>query len=476
MSKLEATSYLKLSTGLMTEGAVSESQMPLDAVTESLNFKFNKIGAARLRDGTTLLGNQISAGTNILGLYEFRDSGAGTNNQIIAVNGTVVYYLSSGTWTSKRTGLTSGSKARFTTFLDSVWMVNGTEATAIWSGATGDSFVTTGNASSAPTGKFIERFRNRVWISGNTTYPDRLYYSSLPDSSLVITWAGDYVDISPADGENITGKIRTKSALLVFKNNHIYRVYSVTETEADPKINVGTYSNESIVEAKDGVYFHHPTGFYKYADGGVQEISKPITDIVKNITVANYSKVCGWLETNGDNIVWAVGDVTIDGTTYANLEVRYTISTETWTHYSKPTQALVASRYNDGTTLFQLFGDEDGNIQKVDVGITDNGTPISYSLIHRWYTVDGSSATRKDITKMLFVHNKGAGGNIAWQNEDSISNDWKPLLQLGKQNTGRNNAGVRGKKCRFRLSGTSTGEPFDYLGFEILEGNSQLII
>ena len=84
MPKLDPISYLKLSTGLITENAVSELQMPLDAVTESLNFNFSRIGCATLRKGMTILGNQLSG--DILGLYEFRDSGTGTNNQIIAVN------------------------------------------------------------------------------------------------------------------------------------------------------------------------------------------------------------------------------------------------------------------------------------------------------------------------------------------------------------------------------------------------------
>lgn len=558
---IKPISYLKLSTGLITEGAVSESQMPLDAVTESLNMKFNKIGSARLRDGTTLLGTALSTAFsvspsvspsasisptqsasispskspsvspsvsssfshstspsvspsssispsasvspsvspslspsasispsispspsaaaepagNVLGLYEFRDSGNGTYNRLVAVYGTSLYYLSGSSWIAKRTGLRQ-YKARFTTFLDYLWMVNGSDSTAIWDGNPANSFITTGNAASAPIGKFIERFRNRVWIAGNSTYPDRLYYSSLPDVNLALTWDGDYVDISPADGENITAIIRTRSALLVFKNNHIYRVYSVTETEADPKINCGTYSADSVIEAKDGVYFHHPTGFYKYVNGEPEEISKPIIDIVKNITLANYGKVCGWLELNGDNIVWAVGDVTIDGVAFNNLEVRYTISTQTWTHYTKPTQALVASRYNDGSTVYQLVGDESGQILKMDTGLTDNSMPISYSLVHRWYNVDGLNSTRKDLTKFLFAHNKGAGTNVAWQNEDSVLNDWKPLTQLKDKNTGVNYASVRGRKCRFKLSGSSSGEPWEYDGFEVLEGTSEVII
>ena len=118
----------------------------------------------KLRAGTTRLGNDAFSG-NILGLYEFRDSGSGSNNQIIAVNSTEASYLDGSTWTSKRTGLTSGSKAEFTTFLDYVFMVNGTDATAVWDGSA-SSFSTSGNASGAPAGKYIENFRNRTFSEG----------------------------------------------------------------------------------------------------------------------------------------------------------------------------------------------------------------------------------------------------------------------------------------------------------------------
>lgn len=482
MPKIEPQDNKSLRNGLITESAVSEYDMPKGAVTESVNFQFNKIGTARLRKGTTLLGNQLSG--NILGLYEFRDSGSGSNNRIIAVNGTVLYYLSGNTWASQFTGLTTGLKTRFTTFLDFVWMVNGTDSTRIWNGDPSNNFVATGNAASAPTGKFIENFRSRVWITGNSTYPDRLYFSTLPSAvtTPVVEWdtdvtTGNWIDISPSDGENITGLKRAKSTLLVFKNNHIYRVSSINSTEPDPQINVGTYSNESIVEAKNGVYFHHPSGFYRYVEGGVQEISKPIIDIINNISAANYDDIAGWLEADGDNIVWAVGDVTINGVTYTNLEVRYTISTESWTHYQKPTQSLVSSRYNDGTTLFQLVGDNNGNVLKVDTGVTDNGTAISYSLIHNWDKVDGVVSTKKTINKMLFHHKGGQGSKVSYQKEDDLVSDWKKPVGKGslvKSMTYFTNPNVQGKNLRFRISGSSTGEPFDYYGYEILAGTSEL--
>lgn len=480
MANLPPVNRKSLRSGLITESAVSENNYPMDACTESLNFNFDTIGNGTLRTGSTLLGNALTG--NSLGVYEFRDSGGGTNNQIIAVNGTAAYYLSSGTWTSKRTGLTSGSKARFSTFLDYVFMVNGTEATAIWDGNPANSFVITGNAASAPTGKYIENFRARMWIAGNTTYPDRLYYSSLPSAvtTPIITWdtsvtTGQWIDISPSDGENITALHRTKVALLVFKNNHIYQVYSILQADPDPKIDVGTWSQESVVEAKNGVYFHHPTGFYRYANGGVQEISQPIIDIVNGITLANYSKVCGHLDPSGNHIQWEVGEVTYKGITYANLAVRYTISTGAWTHYSYPTQFLTSSRYNDGTTLYTVIGDNSGNYFKLDTGLTDNGTPITYSLVHAWDSIDDLRSTIKTVVRMFYEHKSGTGSKFSYQAPEFALNEWKPIGELKTLDTGFQSVNAKGRKLRFRIAGASTGQPFQVEGYEIVESFDDLV-
>jgi len=480
-TQLSPVSRQSLKSGLITVGAVSENNYPIDAVLESLNFHFDTIGEMTLRKGTTLLGNSLSSG-NILGLYNFRDSGAGTNNQLIMVHGTTAYYLVGSTWTSKRTGLTSGSKARFSTLLDYVFMVNGTEATAVWNGVAGDSFVTTGNASGAPTGKFIENYRSRMWIAGNSTYPDRVYYSSVPSSvtTPVITWdtsvtTGDWIDISPSDGENITSLHRTKNALLVFKNNHIYNIFSINQVDPDPKFNVGTYSNESVVETKNGVYFHHPTGFYRY-NGDVQEISKPIVDIVNAITLANYSKVAGYLEPDGDHVCWSVGDVTVGGISYSNLVVRYTISTQVWTMYNYPTQFLVGASYNDGSTLTTVVGDESGNVFTINSGVTDNSSEIIYSITHQFDDIDGLHSTVKIINTMFFMHSGMNGTNVNYRIPEDILNDFKkPVGQIGSEETGFGGLNVRGRKLQFRLSGASKGEPIVYEGYEILVSSSQLI-
>jgi len=472
---MDISQLTNLQSGLITPSAVSESQMPMEAVSESINLNFDRIGSVSLREGTTLLGNNL--GGTLLGLYEFRDS-SGSNSQLISVVGTKVYYLSGGTWTEIRT-VTTGQKARFSTFLNNVFMVNGADQTVTWDGNPINLFTTTGNSNQSPSAKYIENYRSRMWVAGNVTYPDRIYYSSIPSAEAIpaITWdtdntTGDWIDISPQDGENITALKRDKNALLVFKQNHIYRVYSTSQTDPDPKISVGTYSQESVVDAKDGVYFFHPTGIYRYQEGGVLDISQPIIDFIKNIPASQYENVCGWQD--GNHIYWSLGDITENGITHTNIVIRYTISSQVWTTYSYPTKFVVSSPYNDGTTLYYLAGDSSGNVLKMNTGNTDNGTAITYSLITRPYTLDGIFSSTKLITKLSAIH-VGAEGSLLSSRVDSDNiNKWSPISQVGKSCEPLR-CNIRGHKIWFRLSGSSVGEPFVWSGLELLENNSEII-
>jgi hypothetical protein len=465
-----------MESGLLCLGAVSENRRPESSVSEVINFDFDSIGSATLRKGLTRLGSQLSG--NILGIYYFIDTvNASPKTQFMVVNGTAVSYLNAGSYTSIRTGLTGGSKARFSTFLNFAFMVNGTEATAVWDGNTGGSFATTGNALNAPTGKYIENYRSRMWIAGNTTYPSRVWYSSVPSAvtTPVITWdtnvnTGQWIDISPSDGESVTALHRSKSALLVFKQNHIYKVYSITQTDPDPRYDVGTSSQESIVETKNGMYFHHLSGFYQYnLYGIVQEISRPIIDIIRAIPSSAYTSVAGWLDPDGEHINWSVGTVTVRGITYTNMVVRYSISTQVWTTRTYPNQILNSAVYDDGTTRFKVVGDNNGNTYLYNYGITDDGTQIPYLLTHGWEKCDGLLSTRKTIMQGMFSHEGGTGTNINYQVDGDPDGDWsRGVGQFKDTNTGFNTMSIKARKVRFRISGTSKGQPFIYNGYELI--------
>lgn len=481
-----------MKSGLINKGAVSENERPQSSVLESINMHFDAIGSAILRKGTTTM---ASTGNSILGMHYLVDTvNSGANTQLIVVSGTSAYYYVAGSFTSKRTGLTAGSRARFTTYLNMAFMVNGTEATMTWNGDIATQFVATGNAVGAPTGRFIENFRSRVWITGNTTYPDRLYYSSVPSAAAtpVVSWSTDpvtgtqWIDISPSDGDKNTGLQRYRNVMIVFKTNRLYRVFDIGQVDPDPYYAVGTSSQESVVETKTGVFFHHSSGIYQYnVYGQVQEVSRPIWDIIRAIPASYYGSVTGWLEADQDHVCWAVGTVTIDGITYTNLTVRYTISTQTWTHYTDPKAFTSAVKrqpfFSDGTTQFAVCGDESGNVVKMNVGKTFfDGTGIPYTIVHNWDTIDGLLSTRKSLTVGNFTHYQGGGTNVNYQtevNDPDQLNDWsKRVGQLkGSANTGFNDMAIKARKLRFRISGVSTGEPFVYNGYELLDVRNEFI-
>lgn len=474
-----------LESGLISDLAVGENRRPETSCSESINFDFQTIGPARTRAGITQTGNTLSG--NLLGLHQFIDTvnSGGTNTQLIAVDGTVVYYLSGGTWTSKRTGLTTGSKARFADFLNQTFMVNGVDATALWTGSTGTSFVTTGNALNAPIGKFIETFSGRVWIAGNPTYPDNLYYSTVPTlaSTQTISWSTDptsgtqFFPVSPNDGESITALKRYRNVLVVFKQNRMYKVYNPSSADSDPAYVVGTYSQESVVETKEGLFFHHSSGFYQYNVYGIaQEISIPILDIVRNIPASSYASVAGWVDPDGDHVNWSVGDVTYGGVTYTNLVVKYRMSTQVWTHRTYPVKFLCSCRYNNGTTLSNIVGGTNGKTYTYNLGTTDDGTPIYYSLVHRWENLDGLISTRKNIMTIGFNHYGGAGTNVNYQIQGDLPDDWsKKIGQFDQYNTGFNSVNIKGKKIRVRISGQNIGQSFEYHGYEMIGATDELI-
>ncbi len=466
------------SNGVIMPGVIDEALMPSGAVSDVLNMHFDKIGAATLRKGVTIKGSQISATDNILGIHQFLDEGAGTDNQLIVVVDTVAYYLSGSTWTSHRTGLTADKKARFTNFIDSVFMVNGVDAMNTWDGATANAFSTT-NAVSAPAASFIDNFRSRVWAANTAANPSRVTYSSVAASDGTVLWTGSdssFIDISPGDGEDIAGVMKFARALYVFKNNFTYRIYSINETEPDPQIFVGTYSQESIELAKNGMYWHHSSGIYRIRRGESQptEISKPINDIIKNISRSFYDNVNSWHDE--DHVSFSIGDITIGDKTINNCVIRFTISTEVWTIFSHSMEIRVGATYDDSSNIVQIVGDTDGNVYTYNNGNTDNGTDISYKLEMGPYTLTGLRAETKTIRKMAALHKEAQGAKVGWRADDMTENDIESIGQLDSEQTIFETLDIKGHKILFNITGSSSGEPFEFQGFEILEWLNEGVI
>ena len=452
----------QIQNGIIRTSAVDDTLAPQDTASFALNVNFDSIGAFEVRKGLTQVGSTLTSSKAVTGLHNYINN-AGTNYKLLAMVNTTVKAYNGTSWSDVRTGLTADSRARFTSLVDYTFMVNGNANQACKSYAGAGSFGTT-NVADLPAGDYIENFRSRIWVASSAT--DKLYYTDVVNTDNTITGGTSFIQISPQDGESITGLKRNKNALLVFKQNHIYRVYSINSADPDPKINRGTYSQESIVEAKDGIYYHHSSGFYKYTDSVQKEISLPIKDIVSAIPRAYYEKVSGWED--GDHIYWSVGDITLDGLSYTNLVVRYTISTEIWTKYSYSTELRVGGKYDNGTTEISVVGDDAGDVSQFNEGDGDNGDAIHYDLQTHWLYLTDPKYTLKESTGIGFLHENAEGATLSYRVDTDDFNKWTNIGQIEDSIFQERKMSASFKRIKLRVNGNTTGKPLNMKGFSFV--------
>jgi hypothetical protein len=306
---------------------------------------------------------------------------------------------------------------------------------------------------------------------------DALYYSNIvqftPPSTYSVTYtATNYIQsLSPQDGESITGLFRVPKALLVFKQNHIFRVYSATNVDPYPAYNVGTYSQESIVQGKDGLYFHHSSGFYKFNyDGQPTEISRRIIDFVKAIPRTSYENIIGIYD-GYDAVKWSVGPITVDDVTYANCQLRYSISTQIWTIYDFGSTSITALiRYDNGTTIEQTAGTSTGLIGNLDSGYTDFGSAFYYEMIDRDRSFVELSCHSKNVTGIAVMGVNAAGTMLQYQVKGDKQNVYTDIGEMTNQFvTLMPNVETRDfNEIIFRMKGYTKGEPIVIKGMELL--------
>lgn len=458
--------------GVIRSAQLSDNVCPENSVQLAINMNFDRIGSVVTRLGVATFATALGGSVTAFGTLNIQ----GGNKRLFGQVGTDVSVWNGSTWTSVRTATVS-TKARFSQFLNRVWMVNG-NAGDVPKTSNGGAFDTTDVPATFPKADFIQAgFDGRVWVADSST--DMLYYTDIVQSTdgtsyvtpLTFDLTTNFIaKFSPQNGESITGLFRVPKALLLFKENHIYRVYGTANVDPYPAYNVGTYSQESIVQGKDGIYFHHSSGFYKFTyNSQPTEISRRVNDFVKAIPRANYANVIGVYD-GTDAIKWSVGPLTVEGVTYSNCQMRYTLSTQIWTIYDFGAAAFTALIiYDDGTTIEQVAGTSTGLVGKLDSGYTDFDVAIYYELIDRWRSFTELYGHNKSIKGVAVVSENGGGGLLQYQTDKEIFNKWHDIgtLKSSYVSTFENEVTLDFNIIRLRIRGNSTGTPVIFSGIEI---------
>lgn len=469
--------------GIIRSAQLSDTVAPENSAQLAVNGVFDRIGSFMTRKGISTFATQLSGKILAFGSLSIQSTGL---RRLLAQVGNDISSWDGTTWTSVRTLTSTTNKARFSQYLNLTYMVNGNASVAgsdAPASFDGTSFGTTNVPATLPKGDYISAgFEGRIWVADQAT--DTLYYTDIVQFTAPSTYTitaenpcGFVKNLSPQDGESITGLFRIPRALLVFKQNHIFRVYGATSADPYPAYNVGTYSQESIVQAKDGLYFHHPSGFYKFSyDGQPIEISRRIIDFVQAIPRTSYEHITGVYD-GFDHVLWNIGTVTVEGVTYPNCIVRYTISSNVWTVYdvtgeNKPSANIL---YDNGTLIAPLVGTEQGKIGRLEDGQKDFGLDIYFEMITRWISFTELWSRIKRITGFAVQSENGAGAELEFQTDKDGVNVWEDAGKYEqKYATVMPNADTDDfNRIRFRTKGYTSGPQIVFNGIEILSLNDK---
>jgi hypothetical protein len=300
------------------------------------------------REGYDKVNSYQISDDRIRGLFSFYRKN-GTSFLVTATN-RAIYKNTNGCQTRLKTGLSNlDVEYDATTFEDQLLITSDSDDLMTFGG------VTISVIEGAPRGAYIEALAYRVWISGNCTFPSRLYFCSVLDetdwdSSTAfddVADAGDagYIDIEPNDGDRITGLAVLLDSLIIFKERSIYVLYnpsgnptsdwSLKRVSAD----VGCVSNKSIANVKNELFFLSRKGVHSFS-GATTEItyafdqlkafslSDKIKGTFEDISQNQWDKACA---ISYDDKYWLA--VPGSGSGYNNLILVYDFVVSAWTVY-----------------------------------------------------------------------------------------------------------------------------------------------
>lgn len=243
---------------------------------------------------------------------------------------------------------------------------------------TGTTFSTSTNVTSMPQAKYITRYRDRLYVGnvkyGGTQYPFRVVASS-PVSASAITWStagapdsstGGFLDVDFS--YEITGMSSNWDKLMVFTDQG---AYFYDQTQFKKIFEEGCSNHRTIKNKGSYMIWANTRGVWVSTGGQPQNIAGEVIDFIRNANAANF-----FAEIEDDIYHLYVGNVTVNGVSYANCDLKFNINTSNWDWREYYNTMTSFGRYFDSTKKNRLYmGDTVGTVW--DKGKYSDSTLVS---------------------------------------------------------------------------------------------------
>ncbi len=414
-------------------GADQSGRVSIPFLVEAENCFYELDGGPHKIGGSTNVNSTaLESGADIRGIFDLwlmGTSGSPTQHRITHVGTTIKKDDADGTFTNLFTGLETGKNPSYMVMEDLLIMASDStvDVPKSWDGTTAQNL-----AGTPPNFAFAVEHKNRAWASGDVAKPSRLYYSALLDGADWIGAGSGTIDISPDDGDRITGLISHKNELWVFKGPYhgsIHRIAGSSPTGADSFARdtfiegLGSVNHNSIFRFRDDIGFMWSDGsvhslkatasFGDFSAGALSAGHHEWNDQHVNLTALNTAQAV-----NSPRNGYVLFAVPIDGSTVPSIilmmDYRFDpVRWSTWPAYASVSLASVIDASNSNRHKMAA-GTTDGFVTFIgQVARNISGNAISY----KWTTpfVDyGSPIQRKYISIAALSFQPRGAGNITF--------------------------------------------------------------
>lgn len=274
---------------------------------QTANARLTDYGAVTKRGGTQRTStNPLAAAAVLNGFNWSKDSGS---EELLAVCDGKLFTATYGsfpmTWTQETGTLSTATAPTFAQFRDGsgndvVFISDGGQLNK-WDGTT-----LTTNISTTINTSVIAVHNERLWGTGNSTYPDSIFYSSLNNGSDLGDSTspganGGQIIIRTFGDEAIVGLASINTSLLIFHRRGISRLTGfsqddITVQPAAVTADVGTIASKSIVASNNIAYFISERGLYRcnemeVAPVGTPEQPDPLLPLIRSLSDTEFDAI-----------------------------------------------------------------------------------------------------------------------------------------------------------------------------------------
>lgn len=381
-----------------------------------------KLGAIIKRLGYSQIGATLQSAKSITGLHNFRQT-ASTQKMLATVDDatsddTQLFYSTGGAWTEVGDAETAwankaGINVEMEDFIGYCFFVGygATDGFLPVASLTGTTFSTSTNVTDMPQGKYIKRYRDRLYVANlydGGALPYRVGYSNIPSGG-TISWSEYQADTAWIDvdySEEITGLGENWDRLVIFTP---FSAYIYDQTFKKKAWDVGCSNHRTIKNAGAYMFWANRDGVWRSTGGRPENIAGRMIDFIRYATPTNF-----FAEVVDEEYYLYVGNVTVNGISYTNTRIVFNLLTETWRIEEMYEDIDAFAAFNNSGKLQLYMGCADGEVM-VQSKYTDT-TPIytdDGNPIHSWFQTRpyhlGNPAIEKDITKVIAYADRAVG-------------------------------------------------------------------